>query len=328
MRAPAFWWRERPTFAARLLQPAGAAYGAVTAARMGRAGRRAPIPVLCVGNLVVGGAGKTPMAIALARFAEAAGHSPAILSRGYGRERTETAVIRVEPDRHGPRDCGDEPLLLGRVAPTYVSGDRAAAAALAAAEGATLLILDDGLQSPVLVKDVSIAVADGATGLGNGLCLPAGPLRAPAARQWPFVSLLCVVGGGAAGLRLADQANAAGVPLTTARLEPDPAALDRLEGRRLFAFAGIGRPEKFYDTLVSNGLDVVGRRSFADHHAFTADEVAALRRAADGAGAVLVTTAKDRVRLPADLAVEVLPVDLVFDSPDDVAVQLSGLLDR
>lgn len=326
MRAPSFWWRERPGFAARMLKPVGATYGAVTAARMGRPGRRASVPVLCVGNLVVGGAGKTPMAMAVARFAEASGHHPAVLSRGHGRARAGAAVIRVDPDRHGPRDCGDEPLLLARVAPTYVSTDRAAAAAVAAKDGATLLILDDGLQSPALVKDLSIAVADGATGLGNGLCLPAGPLRAPAGRQWPFISLLCVVGPGAAGLRLAEQAAAAGVPVTTARVEPDPAALLRLRGRRLFAFAGIGRPGKFYETLVAGGLDVVGRRSFADHHRFTAGEVAALRRAAEGAGAVLVTTAKDRVRLPADFPVEVLTIDLVFDNPDELALQIGRTL--
>ncbi len=328
MRAPAFWWRERPSLAAKLLQPVGAAYGALTAARMARPGRRAPVPVLCVGNFVAGGAGKTPVALAMAQVARDLGQNPAFVSRGYGRERASSGVIRVDPDLHRARDCGDEPLLLARAAPTYVSSDRVAAASTAASDGATLLILDDGLQNPGLTKDMAVAVVDGAAGFGNGLCIPAGPLRAPAARQWPRVSLFCIVGGGTAGARLAAQARAVGVPVVTARVEPDRAALSRLAGRRLFAFAGIGRPEKFYATLAESGLTTVGHRSFPDHHRFSAADVADLKRAANLAGAILVTTAKDRVRLAPDLPVEVLPVDLRFDDIDRVRTLMSRLLGR
>ncbi len=330
MRAPDFWWLPTPTLAARLLAPAGSIYGAVTAARMRCAGVRAPVAVICIGNLVAGGAGKTPVALAIARMLEAGGHRPAFLSRGYGRQQQRNArdVLRVDPDRHGAAFCGDEPLLLAQLAPTYVSADRLAAARVAAREGATVVVLDDGLQNPALTKDFSIAVADGRAGIGNGLCLPAGPLRAPAARQWPFVSLLCIVGEGAAAHELAERARMAGVPVTSARLEPDAAVVTRLKDRPLLAFAGIGRPQKLFDTLAASGLAVVAQRAFPDHHAYTAHDLAALRRDADRAGAVLVTTAKDGVRLPPDFPAETLPVELVFDDPARVAARLATVMER
>jgi tetraacyldisaccharide 4'-kinase len=310
--------------AALALAPLGHVYGAVTARRMAKAGFATAIPVVCVGNFVAGGAGKTPTALAIARRLEASGRAPAFLSRGYGGRLSRCGVTRVDPARHVAAEVGDEPLLLARQAPTFVAADRRAGAAAAIAAGADILVLDDGLQNPSLRKDLSIAVVDGAAGVGNGFCMPAGPLRAPLARQWPNVSLLCLIGPGAPGEDVARTAAAAGLPMIRGRLVPEAAALDALRGRRIFAFAGIGRPEKFFATLAEHGLDVVGRRSFADHHPYAPADLAALTAAAAGLGAVLVTTEKDRMRLDISFAVLCLPVRLVFAD----ATPLDALLAR
>ncbi|WP_237477743.1 tetraacyldisaccharide 4'-kinase [Lichenibacterium dinghuense] len=325
MRAPGFWWRARPGLAARALAPVGAILGAVAARRMARAGERAGVPVVCVGNFTAGGAGKTPVAAEILRQLVAAGHEPAVLSRGYGGAGA-AAPVRVDPARHGAGAVGDEPLLLARVAPCYVGADRPAAARAALAAGATVLVMDDGLQNPSLAKDLRIAVVDGAVGTGNGLCLPAGPLRAPMARQWGTVDLVVVVGAGEPGRAVAAEAGLRRLPVLRAAVEPDARALGALAGRRLFAFAGIGRPEKFFDTLAEAGLEVAGTRAFPDHHAFTAAERDALLAAAAAAGAALVTTEKDRVRLPADFPAAALPIRLAFDDPETLADMLGRLV--
>lgn len=325
-RAPAFWWREAPTLPARLLTPLGALYGAITAGRMARPGLALGIPVVCVGNFVAGGAGKTPTAIAIARRLRALGHAPAFLSRGYGRLAPHPdEVIRVVPERHGPAAVGDEPLLLARVAPTFVARDRVAGARAALADRATVLVLDDGLQNPALRKDLALAVVDGAGGVGNGLCVPAGPLRAPLERQWPCVSLAVIIGDGVAGDRVAAAAGIRGVPVLRARLRPDPDIVRALSDTPLLAFAGIGRPEKFFATLERQGLRVVGRRSFPDHHAYAPGDLRSLAQEAARLGAGLVTTEKDRVRLPPGFDATALPVALDFDQEGALDALLGGL---
>ena len=321
--APRFWWQGGASWASRLLAPAGAVYGAITAQRMARPGRSLAIPVVCVGNFVVGGAGKTPVTLDLVRRLIRRAERPAVLSRGYGRDSAAAALLRVEPGRHGAREAGDEPLLLARLAPTYVAADRLAGAAAAIADGATILVLDDGLQNPALAKSLSLAVVDGEAGIGNGACLPAGPLRAPMTSQWRFVSALCVIGPGRAGDTLAEEARRRAIPVLRARLEPEPAAVATLGGRRLLAFTGIGRPEKFFRTIETCGLDLVARRAFPDHHPFGPEDRRLLLADAEAHDADLVTTEKDRVRLPPDFPVLVLPVSLRFD---DVAA-LDSLLD-
>ncbi len=321
MRAPAFWWGPRPGLAARALQPVGAIVGAVAARRMAGSGTAVGVPVVCVGNFTVGGAGKTPTVLEIARQFVASGHEPAFVSRGY-RGTAGPGPLRVDPPRHAAAEVGDEPLLLARVAPCFVGTDRLAAARAAVAAGATVVLTDDGLQNAALAKDLRIAVVDGAVGVGNGLCLPAGPLRAPMARQWGAVDLVLVIGPGEAGDAVTGEAGLRRLPVLRAAIEPDPGAVRGLAGRRLFAFTGIGRPQKFFGTLAEAGLDVVGRRAFPDHHPFTVAERDALLAAAAAEGALLVTTEKDRARLPADFPVEVLPVRLGFDDPDTLAEML------
>jgi tetraacyldisaccharide 4'-kinase len=293
MREPGFWWRGDGA-AARLLAPAGAAYGFVAARRMARPGRRAEVPVLCVGNFTVGGSGKTPTAIAAAHVLVAAGHRPFFLSRGYGGRLA--GPVRVDGQ---PADAvGDEPLLLARIAPTIVAHNRPAGAAAAARAGADAIIMDDGWQNPSLAKDLVVAVLDGRRGIGNGRVFPAGPLRAPLESQLDHADAMLVIGPPGAG---AEPAIAAGrrrrLPRFDGELTPEPAAIAKLAGARVLAFAGIADPGKFFATLEANGIAVAARRSFPDHHRFTAGEIAGLLAHADRENLALVTTEKDLARL-------------------------------
>ncbi|HET6522379.1 MAG TPA: tetraacyldisaccharide 4'-kinase [Geminicoccaceae bacterium] len=320
MRAPEFWTRDGPL--PRLLGPLGAAYGLAGRVRAALATpRRAPVPVVCVGNLTVGGTGKTPLALALAGHLAATGRRPHLLTRGYGGRLR--GPLRVDPTRHDAAAVGDEALLLAGAAPTWLARDRAAGALAAAAAGAGVVVMDDGYQNPTLAKDLALVVVDGATGFGNGRLLPAGPLREPVAEGLRRASALVVVGPDRAGVaRLAPP----GLPILEAEIRPAADAPD-LSGRRVLAFAGIGRPDKLFDLLRAEGAELVAARAFADHHAYRRPEVEALLAEAARLGALPVTTAKDAVRLPADLRrhVAVLPVALALGDPAALDALLAPL---
>jgi tetraacyldisaccharide 4'-kinase len=294
MRAPRFWWQASPSLQAKLLRPLGLIYGCLAANRMKRHGEQAELPIICIGNFTAGGAGKTPTALAIASLLDAAGENPSFLSRGYGGRLR--GPIRVQP-QHTASDVGDEPILLARAARTIVSRSRPAGARVAYEIGATVVIMDDGLQNPSLVKDCAVAVVDGATGIGNGLPLPAGPLRAPMESQWPLVDAVLVIGDGEPGRRIALEADEHGKRVFTGSLEPAPEAAQALKGRKVMAFAGIGRPEKFFDTLHASGAILDVTHTFPDHHPFKTEEVAALRQEAETHGLLPVTTEKDLVRI-------------------------------
>jgi tetraacyldisaccharide 4'-kinase len=312
MREPAFWWQEggSPAAAAAttLLAPVAALYGVIAAARMRRAGERASVPVLCVGDFTLGGAGKTPAAIALARLVMAAGRKPFFLSRGYGGRLAGPVLVGAGAGPHSARDVGDEPLLLAKIAATVVARDRVAGAAMAASSGADLVIMDDGLQNPSLAKDFSIAVVDGRRGIGNGKIFPAGPLRAPLAAQLDRIDALLVVGAAtAASDRAIAAARKRGLPVFHAELRPDEATAAALKGRPVLAFAGIADPEKFFATLEACAIPAAVRAPFPDHHRYTPAEMAALVARADRERLVLVTTEKDLARMAGDaVAAELL----------------------
>jgi tetraacyldisaccharide 4'-kinase len=294
MREPSFWWRPAG-LASGLLSPLAAVYGAIAASRMARPGRAAGIPVICVGNLTLGGAGKTPAAIAVARILDDAGRRPFMLSRGYG--GTLPGPVQVDPAHHRSDEVGDEPLLLARFTPTMVSRDRAAGAEAARAAGAGSIVMDDGFQSPGLQKDRSILVVDGRRGIGNGQVFPAGPLRAPLESQLRCAQALLVVGSGPADDNVAAAAQVYGLPVFRGRLEPDAQALALLRSRPVLAFAGIGDPDKFFTTLRDAGIDVRAALPFADHHRYRRSEARELIERAEREGLVPVTTEKDLARL-------------------------------
>jgi tetraacyldisaccharide 4'-kinase len=304
----------------------GAAYAAAACARQALARPvRVERPVICVGNINLGGAGKTPIVLALARALSARGVKPHLLTRGYG--GSEAGPLRVDPSRHAFAQVGDEALLLAEAASTWVAHDRVRGARAAIAAGADLVILDDGLQNPGLAKDFSLAAVDGEYGFGNGHVLPAGPLREPLSAGLARVQAAVLIGQDRHGLG-AELARR--VPVLEARLEPDPAVGTAFAGKRVLAFAGIGRPEKFFATLEGLGAILVGRVPFPDHHAYRPAEIERLLADAARENAILVTTAKDRVRLPrAALGrIEILPVSLVWRDPPKLEALLGPILRR
>lgn len=320
MKPPAFWAGSTGAgsrLAQALLSPFSAIQAAATAQRVAKPGARVDAAVLCVGNLSVGGTGKTPVAAAaMDRLADrdVAVHG---LSRGYGGRLK--GPERVDPELHGPDDTGDEPLLLARHASVWVSRDRVAGALRAVENGADAIVMDDGFQNPSLHKDASIIVIDGEAGWGNGRVFPAGPLREPVEAGLRRADAVVVMMPGPEdmpnfeALGLADLEK----PVLRAWLEPaeppPPGAL--------VAFAGIGRPEKFFDAIRRQGGDVVETVAFPDHHRFSARELERLADLASGANGTLVTTEKDAVRLPAGFR------ETVFVSRVDARFADAGALD-
>lgn len=299
MRAPRFWDGPpiRADARAAALTPVSWAWTTVHRLRW-RLGRplRVPVPVVCVGNVVAGGAGKTPLAIAVAKRLREHGLAPHFLTRGTG--GSLKGPVHVNPAMHSASAVGDEALLLAESAHTWVARDRRAGAQAAVRGGADVLIMDDGFQSPNVVKDVSLLVVDDGFGIGNGRIFPAGPLReAPleaAARATAMVRVRTPGGGSAPLGRLTNPP----VPVMRAELEPNAEDRELLNGARVVAFTGIGSPVKFFSTLDAIGCVVVGARSFPDHHRFRGSDLAALQAEAEALEAMLVTTAKDAVRLP------------------------------
>lgn len=294
MREPSYWW-EKPGLVSRLLWPAAFVYGSIAASRMRRDGRSVGIPVICIGNFTLGGTGKTPTAIAFARWLTEAGQKPFFLSRGYGGNLA--GPVRVDAAAHRAADIGDEPLLLVRHAPVIVAHDRVAGAALAKDEGATVVIMDDGLQNPSLKKDFSLAVVDGRRGLGNASVFPAGPLRAPLRTQIERVDAILVVGKGPGVAQIATIARTHNHPLFHARLEPKVEAVKAIGRKRVLAFAGIGDPEKFFSTLATAGIEAMAEESFPDHHVYTQDDAEKLLARAEAEKLLPLTTEKDMARL-------------------------------
>ncbi len=303
MRAPAFWYKRGMTGA--FLAPLGWLWAAGAQARAAKPARhRSPIPVICIGNLSVGGAGKTPIAESIARLIPGA-H---FLSKGYGGK--ETGPLRVEPHRHGYQQVGDEPLLLAEIAPTWVAKNRIEGAEAAAEAGASCLVMDDGFQDPSLEKDIAILVVDGHTGFGNERCLPAGPLREPVEQGLRRADAVVILGEDRH-----DIANrVAPKPVLYAWLEPE-AEVSILVGRKVVAFAGIGRPAKFFHTLDTLGANVVEAYAFPDHYPFHPAEIGELQVAANNHNAFLVTTAKDFVRVPHAMRdqIGVVQMDVAWD---------------
>lgn len=319
MRTPGYWRHDGAL--ARLLTPLAWGYTALNSVRRGLARpERAACAVVCVGNLVVGGAGKTPVALALGRRLIERGRRVHFLSRGYG--GAAVGPLRVDPGRHEARDVGDEPLLLAARAPTWVARHRPAGARAAAAAGAEVIVMDDGFQNPTLVKDLSLVVIDSDYGFGNRRTLPAGPLREPVAGGLARADGAVVLGGGTAWR---DCLAGFAKPILHGALEPTPDSAS-LAGRTVLAFAGIAHPEKLFATLDAMGCKLVGAKGFPDHHPYSADEIMALVEAANAQDAVAVTTEKDHARLPAEAQamVEALRVEVAWRDP----AALDDLLER
>ena len=309
MQAPDFWQSDGLT--PRLLSPLGQAYGLIGKLRRRLATpKSSPVPVICIGNLTAGGAGKTPTAIAIAKRLQAKGETPHMLTRGYGGRIR--GPLRVDASKHDVEDVGDEALLLARVAPTWVAKDRVAGAKAAAASGASVIVLDDGHQNPYLRHDLALIVIDAAVGFGNERLMPAGPLREPVAYGLSRADALVVIGDG-----LAKPPTAQTLPRLNASIQAVGDGID-LRGRRVVAFAGIGRPAKFFKTLQELGAELVEAHAFPDHYRYKPSEIERILGQAGQVDASCITTEKDHVRIPLPLGnyVKKLPIELRFDTND------------
>jgi tetraacyldisaccharide 4'-kinase len=294
LEAP-FWWYRKKGALASALAPLGRLYGRLAETRAARAEPyRSRLPVICIGNFTAGGGGKTPTAIAVAALLAELGVRPAFLTRGYGGSSAGPTLVKQS---QSAEEVGDEPLLLAETASTMVSTDRPAGAKAIEATEADTIVMDDGFQNPSLTKDLSLVVVDAAVGLGNGLVMPAGPLRAPLEAQLPRADALVVIGGGGKAADLIEAFKTQGKPVLKARLIPrqDKRWLGVLP---VIGFAGIARPSKFFATLRDCGARLIEQRSFPDHHRYTEREARTLLKAAKERNAMLVTTEKDFVRLP------------------------------
>lgn len=310
MKTPTYW--KNKNIISLLLWPFGCLYGLATATRLLlKTPHKVDAKVICVGNLTAGGTGKTPVSISLAKILQQNGQNPYFVSRGYG---GKLKGLQVMPDIHNAADVGDEPLLLAGQAPVIINPDRYAGALLAEQEGANYIIMDDGFQNPSLYKDISFVVIDGNIGLGNGFCIPAGPLREFKDLGLHRASAIMLIGEDTHDLA----ASFGKLPVFKGRIKPvspSPLTYD------VVAFAGIGRPEKFYQSLSGCGFNIVETRDFPDHHFYTEDELNQLIALGKQHKAPVYTTAKDFVKIPPRLQskFKVLEIAIEWENPSELA---------
>lgn len=323
MKAPKFWYKKESR-RAKILNPLGRIYGWSVARRFKRVKPyQAAVPVICVGNLSVGGTGKTPVCLALGNLMKEMKMPFYFLNHGY---KSKKKGVVVDIKTMSALDVGDEAMLLATEAPTVVDNHRARGAQVAERAGAKALIMDDGFQNPSLIKTISFVVVDGRTGFGNGRLIPAGPLRETVERGLLRADAVIISGSDDSGIADTVRKYAPDMPILIGHFEPDPDIIQKLQGKKVMAFAGIGRPDKFFDMLVGCGVMVAKKTVFPDHYDYTRFDLESLF--AEAEGLPLVTTTKDYVKVPQNMKSRVTAVSgqFIFDKPEEVKNLLKGVI--
>ena len=323
MKAPKFWYREKSLWA-KMLGPLGSVYGWSVARRFKRIKPyQAGVPVICVGNLSVGGTGKTPVCLALGKMMKEMKIPFYFLNHGY---KSKTKGIVVDVKKMSALEVGDEAMLLAAEAPTVVDNHRARGAQVIERMGGKAIIMDDGFQNPSLIKTISFVVVDGRTGFGNGKLIPAGPLRESVERGLLRADAVIISGSDDTGAKDIILKYAPDMPILTGHFEPDQKMIQKLQGKKVMAFAGIGRPDKFFDMLVGCGVPVAKKTIFPDHYDYTQFDLESLLTEAEGMP--LVTTTKDYVKVPQNMKSRVVVVSggFVFDKPAEVQNLIKGVM--
>ena len=321
MKTPKFW-DKKSSLLSYLLIPFGKCYAWSIARRFKRAKPyQAPVPVICVGNISVGGTGKTPVCLSLMDVLRDKGWF--FLNHGY---KSHLKNVMVNTDTHYAFDVGDEAMLLAKSAPTVVDNHRARGAQMAVKNGAKGIIMDDGFQNPSLIKTLSFVVVDGKKGFGNERILPAGPLREPIIKGLKRADAVIIAGEDTWGVSFYLQRNKIDLPVLTGRFTPNAEQLEKLKGKQVFAFAGLGNPQKFFDSLCESGVELVGTQTYPDHYYYTRFDIEGMLEKAGSA--TLVTTTKDAVKLSKELRskITILEGNFIFDKPDDLNMVLKEVL--
>ena len=324
LKAPKFWYKNKDTFFSRALYPFSLLFRLGTKIRnIINISNKSPLPIICIGNIVVGGAGKTPVALKIGKILIQAGYNPHFISKGYaGIIKTNTLV----ESWHSPKSVGDEPLLLSKIAPTWIGTNRNNSIKLAHNKGGDCIIMDDGFQNPTIYKDYSIIVINSSQEFGNKRVIPSGPLRESIKRGMSRTNLIIVIGETTEELLKVIPEH---IPIICANFKINNKN-KIFKGQKITAFAGIAYPEKFFNSLRDQGAKIVKEITYPDHHIFDENDLLDLAEVANKTKSILVSTQKDFVRIPKSYRalVNTLEGEIVFENEDLIREILSNIIEN
>ena len=324
LKAPKFWYLKKDTYLSNSLYPFSLLFRLGTKLRIILSQKKnAELPIICIGNIVVGGAGKTPVSLKIGKMLRQAGYSPHFVSKGYsGIEKNNTLVQKW----HSPKSVGDESILLSEVAPTWIGFDRNKSFNLAKEKGADCIIMDDGFQNPTIQKDFSIIVINEEQEFGNKRVMPSGPLRESITRGLSRTNLIIVIGTISKEIKTK-------IPIHIPVINASFAISDEnkiFKGQKITAFAGIAYPEKFFTSLAEQGARIVKEVIYPDHHIYHENDLLNLAEIANKTQSILVSTQKDFVRIPKSYRslVNTLEGEIVFDNEELLLEILSNVVEN
>ena len=324
LKAPKFWYNQKDTLYSNILYPLSLVFRLGTRLRNWVSIKKlSPIPTICIGNIVVGGAGKTPVSMKICKMLTKAGYKPHFISKGYAGTIKESTLVETW---HSPKSVGDESLLLSEIASTWIGINRIQSANLAKKNGADCLILDDGFQNTSIDKDFSIIVVDGEQEFGNKRVLPAGPLREGILRGLSRTNVVVVIGKINKTLKMLIPST---IPVFRAKFEIKKDN-EIFKGKKVTAFAGIAYPSKFFKTLEAQGAKIIKEVSYPDHYIYNENDLLHLAEIANKTKSILVTTKKDFVRIPKTYRplINTLDGEIIFEKEDIITEQLSNMLEN